>query len=173
MTTPAAAPVTKLVRARKRGEKSEVGERMLRRIAHGRKEFFHRTKNGVYDPITYFHVVDALLVQGPDVFRTRDLTARLRTTRTQLAWDVTTVGRVLADIAETLQRANGSSYISTARRWNGMIYAIDPSKECRAALLHLMDDLILLCDELIEEEQAGTPPKRLTSPLERCPSVSH
>jgi len=149
-----------------------LGTRRLRRIAHGRKEFFHRAKNGVYDPITYFHIVDELRQMNGEPFRTRDFVEILNNSRPQLAWDTTTVGRILNDIAETLQEANGAVYISTARRWNGMIYAVTPNAEVRAALIHLLDDLMLLSERLVELERAGQAPSRLNSPLLACPSVA-
>lgn len=149
-----------------------MGERRLRRIAHGRKEFYHRAKNGIYDPMTYFHVVDALITQGPETFRTRDFVYRLSENCPQLAWDTTTVGRVLNDIAETLFEANGRHYLSTARRWNGMIYMVEPTPEGHAALVHLLDDLIEACKQLVELEKAGQAPQRINSPLLQCPSVA-
>ena len=173
MTTPKrtlTAP-EKIMRARKRGERSEISERRLRKMAHGRKEFFHRAKNGVYDPITYFHIVEALLTQGSGAFRTRDLVERLTNSRPQLAWDATTVGRVLSDLSETLNEANGTVHISTARRWNGMLYAVTPNAETRAVLLRLIDDLMVLSEELVAAERENRAPSRMNSPLQRCPSV--
>ena len=155
------------------GMRSLAGERRLRRIAHGRKEFFHRTKNGVYDPITYFHLIDALLEVTPGlIFRTADLTQHLNETHPQLVWDTTSVGRVISDIAETLEEVNGSRAIEFARRWNGMIYSVTADAEGRQALMNLMDDLYVLCEEMIQQEKNAHPPKRTDSPLLRCPSVA-
>lgn len=173
MSTPTPAQnIHKMMRARKRGEKTEIGERRLRRLAHGRKEFFHRVKNGIYDPITYFHVVDVLLTMGNDPFRTRDFVAKLQNARPQLAWDTTTVGRILNDLSESFFEANRRHYISTARRWNGMIYVIEPTPECFAAMLHLLDDLFILSSWLVDHEKRGEAPKRLNSPLTQCPSLN-
>lgn len=172
MDTPTAVPaVEKIARARKRGMKSVIGDRRLRRIAHGTKEFYHRAKNGVYDPMTYFHITWALYAIGGEPFRTRDFVEALRGSRPQLAWDTTTVGRVLNDIAETLEEANGRPYISTARRWNGMIYAVQQTPEAKAVLIRLLDDLMDLSEKLVELEKAGQAPRRMDSPLLQCSSV--
>jgi len=145
----------------------------VRRIGHGRKEFIHRTKNGVYDPITYFHVLDGLMDIVPGhTFQTREFVEYLTHSRPQLVWDPTTVGRVINDIGETLAETNASRAISMKRSWDGMRYSIDDSPETRAALVHLRKDLYDLSAELIEAEKAGTPPKRLNSPLLQCPSVA-
>lgn len=173
MNTPTARPaVEKVIRANRRHLRSLVGERRLRRITNGRKEYYHRSKNGIYDPITYFHIVDVLSGLSGDTFRTREFIELLASGRTRLVWDATTVGRVLNDIAESLEAANGRPYISSSRRWNGMVYMVDQGPEAKAALLNLLDDLIILCDQLIELEEAGKAPPRLNSPLLSCPSVA-
>lgn len=154
------------------GMKALASERRLRRVAHGRKEFFHRTKNGVYDPLTYFHILDALLELVPGrLFRTAEFVDYLDDTRPQLVWDTTTVGRVINDLAETFEEANKTAAIDSARRWNGMIYAVSDQPEHRAAMIALLDDLYRLCETLIAAEAAGEAPKRLNSPLLQCPSV--
>jgi hypothetical protein len=166
---PADNPYGKLTIA---GMKTLVSDRRLRRVAHGRKEFFHRTKNGVYDPLTYFHVLDALLELVPGkMFRTADFVAFLEATRDQMVWDTTTVGRVVNDIAETLQEANGRAAIESARRWNGMIYSVTEEAEGRSAMVHLLDDLYKLAEDLIASEATGKAPKRINSPLLLCGSV--
>ena len=160
-----------LTRATIPGLKAQLSERRLRRIAHGRKEFFHRTKNGVYDPITYFHVLDALLNYGYEPFRTREFIVRLNETRPQLVWDTTTVGRVLNDISETIAEQNPTFFTAT-RSYDGMRYTLSQTLEAHTALLRLLDDLYRLAENLIAAEIAGEPPKRINSPLLQCPSVS-
>ena len=166
---PAENPYGKLTLS---GMKTLASERRLRRIAHGRKEFYHRTKNGVYDPLTYFHVLDGLLEIIPGtLFKTDVFVNFLRDTRPQLVWDVVTVGRVINDMAESLQEVNGRAAITSTRRWDGYHYAISEMPEDRTALIHLLDDLYKLCESLLEAEAEGRPPKRLNSPLQNCASV--
>lgn len=153
------------------GLKAQLSERRLRRIAHGRKEFFHRTKNGVYDPLTYFHVLDALLNYTNEPFRTREFIHRLNETHPQLVWDTTTVGRVLNDISETISEQN-PTFLTAVRSYDGMRYTLAASLEAHTAMLRLLDDLYLLSDNLIFHEVAGDPPKRLNSPLLQCPSAN-
>ena len=154
------------------GVKAFTTTQKLRKIASARKELYHRTKNGIFDPVTYFHILDALLELVPgETFQTRDFVAYLSSTRDQLVWDTTTVGRVVNDIADNLEEANGVKVIDSARRWNGMLYSIRSDAESRAALYHLLDDLLRLSKEFIERENRGEAPKRIDSPLLSCPSV--
>ena len=155
------------------GMKAYTGERRLRKVAHARLNLFHRAKNGVYDPITYFHVVDTLIEIVPGhTFQTRDMVDLLNQTRPLLVWDAPTVGRVLADLADTLNEVNGAKIISSARRWDGMIYSTPTNLEARVAMVHLLDDLIRLTSTVIEAEKRGEAPKRINSPLRDCPSVN-
>lgn len=161
-----------LTRARIPGLKAHLTDRRLRRLAHGRKEFFHRTKNGVYDPITYFHVVDGLLNFDQQPFHTRDFVAYLRQTRLQLVWDVTSVGRILNDIAEQLEEANGAKYFTATRRYDGTIYAVQETLEAKAAIWALLEDLYILSENMVKLEVEGQMPPRLNSPLNQCPSLN-
>lgn len=154
------------------GMKTFATERRLRRSGHGQRFFFHRTKNGVYDPLTYWHVLDTLLELHPDeFFRTVEFVAVLEDTRPQLVWDPTTVGRVLNDLAESLQEAEGEPVIKASRRWNGMIYMTPGKALLRGTMFALLDDLYKLCEALMEAEATGKPPKRLNSPMLLCPTV--
>jgi hypothetical protein len=154
------------------GMRGLIPERKLRRFVHGSFAFVHRSKNGVYDPMTYFHVVEALLQIEPDTyFRTNDLVGVLTDHQQNFIWDPTTVGRVLADIGETLEEKNNATYVATTRRWNGMMYSVTSALEGRAALVALLEDLFNLSEELVRQEMAGQFPKRTNSPLLQCPSV--
>ncbi len=117
------------------GGRAMVSTRRVREINHGRSHFIHRMKNGIYDPITFYHVLDALLDLVPgQMFRTADLIEHLRATRKQIVWDSTTVGRVITDMAESLSEANRSNPIEWARRWNGQNYQISAAPEDRKAM---------------------------------------
>ena len=145
----------------------------VRRIRSARKNLVHITKNGAYDPLTYFHVLDMLLDILPgETFRTRDLLPMLGERQKAFAWDAVTVGRVVSDMAETLSDSLGYKAIATNRRFDGLWFDISVHEEARAAMERLLEDLEILAREEIEQEVLGKPSKRLASPLERCPSVA-
>jgi len=155
------------------GLRSEVTARRIRKASHAEVEFLHRTKNGIYDPITFYHLLDALMRLEPNSeFRTADLVIHLQTAKRQLVWDSVTVGRVLNDIAESLHDAYGAVPISAVRRWNGMYYVVHGGLEFKVMQLRLLDDLYRLCEEMLANELAGLTIKRTVSPLVRCPSVA-
>ena len=155
------------------GARELASERRLRKVATSRLHNFHRAKNGIYDPMTFVHVVEALLDTVPgSLWKTADFVEYLRETRDQLTWDPQTVGRVLADIAESLNDANAAKMLNQTRRWDGMYYDINTDLETKAALVHLLDDLMVVCARLREVEAKGKAPARKTSPLRECPSVS-
>lgn len=154
------------------GMRQVASDRRLRKMAHGRVNYFHKTKNGCYDPITYYHVVAALMeiVPGSD-FWTRDFVLLLQTTRPLLVWDVNTVGRILADIRDNLNETYSPKPIDSAPRWNGMMYRTGSSLQSRVALVRLLEDLTPVVEAFMRAEERGEPPKRLNSPLLECPSV--
>lgn len=154
------------------GIRSLVTDRRKRKAIHADVAFIHRTKNGVYDPLTHYHLLDTLMQITPGIeFRTSDLLAILKTEKPQLVWDSTTVGRVLTDLAENLFEAYGTKPIDFVRRWNGMCYSVREAREHRLMLHRLLDDLYSVCEETLAEELRGEAPKRTRSPLERCPSL--
>lgn len=149
-----------------------VGVRRQRRAIHGDAAFVHRSKNGVYDPITHYHVLDAMMRLNPgEEFRTQDFVAYLNETKRQLVWDVTTVGRVLADIAESLYESYRSYVVTYTHRWNGMTYATPSHIEHRTILHNLLEDLYLSAQAVVDAEAEGNFAKRVDSPLLQCPSV--
>lgn len=155
------------------GMRTPVTSRRVRKIAQQNTQFIHRAKNGVYDPITFYHVVDTLLrLESGQEFRTSELLSHLTVTKPQIAWDATVVGRVMTDIAESLEEAYGWTPIGYVKRWNGMTYDVLSGAEPRMALYRLLEDLTLLCEETVEQESRGIFEKRLNSPLNRCPSVA-
>lgn len=138
-----------------------------------RKELVHRPKNGIYDPITFFHVLDCLLEMKPGtLFTTREFVdGELRGHSQALAWDTVTVGRVIADMAESLHEANGTHPIEAVRRWNGMLYGVSKELEDRIAMENLLDDLATLSEEVTRLESESLPVTRGHSPMNDCPSV--
>jgi hypothetical protein len=144
----------------------------VRRLKSARKNLRHLTRNGVYDPITHFHVLDNLLdIAGGDSFRTRDLLPYLRVRAPNLVWDAVTVGRVITDMAEALHDALGYKAIGVTRRFDGMWFDMSGNTEARFAMEHLLEDLRRLSVEEMQQEAEGHFPKRMSSPMERCPTV--
>lgn len=154
------------------GVRTLAGPRKLKRCQWANNNFLHRAKNGVYDPISYYHVLDEIMQLTPyQDFRTVDLIYRLDETKPQLIWDAVSVGRILTDIVENLHDAYDAWPIAMGRRWNGMTYAVSGLPESRVMLHRLHDDLYALCEETLKEESRGVFTKRTASPLNRCPSV--
>lgn len=149
-----------------------ITARRARRATRNNIHFIHRAKNGIYDPLTYYHLLDALCRIGSgQEFRTAELLAHLKLVKPQLVWDGTVVGRVMSDLAESLHEAHGFTPIGYVKRWNGMTYDIIDHPSARDAMVRLLEDLEVLCEEHIAAELRGEDIKRLRSPLERCASV--
>lgn len=122
-----------------------------------------KSKNGLNDPFTYYHVLDGLLnVVADEFFRTREFVDSLLPR--PLDFDAMTVGRVIADISESLYLANGRRAMSSTRQWDGMRHLISPQAEDRKAMENLLEDLYLLCK--------AESKKRHESPLYECSSVT-
>jgi hypothetical protein len=149
-----------------------VSSRRVRRARTDDNYLFHRSKNGVYDPISYFHVLELIAQLAPgSEFRTADLMEALKYYKPQLVWDATTVGRILADLSETMHEVHGFAPIDHTRRWNGMYFSLSTQEGARIAIYRLVEDLRELSMEQVKEELLGNPPKRIASPLDRCPSL--
>ncbi len=143
----------------------------LRRAKRARKHLQHVQKNGIYDPITFYHVIDGLLqVKAWQPFRANELVRILQQRNSALVWDSITVGRILADIHESLE-AKQPGAMRPNRRWNGMTWEVSDHTVHRQALVDLMEDLYDLAMQQVEEERRGNFAKRLDSPMLRCPSV--
>ena len=151
---------------------NDVSTRRKRAIVSGRLNHIHLTKNGVYDPLSYYHVVDALLDVGAGLsFSSRELIDFMGARRVGLVWDPVTVGRIVNDVIETLNEVNGDCLFTAVRRWNGMRYTQVEGRESRVALNNLLADLDRLCEAELASERAGDFPKRINSPLSACASV--
>jgi hypothetical protein len=154
------------------GMTGKVGQRRVRKQATLDTQFVYPSKNGVYDPLTFYHVLDVLLQLPTGVtFRTGELVKLLREVKPAFIWDHTTVGRVINDIADTANEAHGGVIFGAARRWDGMNYYLPAEPVSRAALLDLLEDLAILSEEWLKRVHQRTPEKRLNSPLNHCPSV--
>jgi hypothetical protein len=158
------------------GAMALVTARRTRRWNHARNTLFHRAKNGVYDAITFFYLVDELANLTPgQPFTAADLTDHLNRTTEALVWDAVTVGRILNDLIDTWNETNQSPLaqpLVVTRQWSGREYETTNHTDARIALLELLDDLAKLGERVKKAEALGTPPDRQVSPLVACPSVT-
>lgn len=152
---------------------SLVPTQKVRKIQGARKRLFHQTRNGVNDPVTFFHVLDTLMDTRPgQVWRTNHFMKYLRERVPSISWDPVTVGRVLNDMAESLSDAYGFKAIGTTRRFDGIWYDVSSEPEARAALERLLEDLLILSEQELEQEHAGKVLSRQSSPMGSCPSLA-
>ena len=106
---------------------------------------FRKPKNGYNCQFTYFHILDALLDTIPGTMvKASELVDSLQ--NRPMEFDSTTVGRVVADIAESINMVNGRPSIGHARYWDGTRYWTEAGFESRKSLENLLQDLIRLCD---------------------------
>lgn len=121
-----------------------------------------KMKNGLTDPFTYYHVLDAIVEIPPgNLFKSHELVAMLG--ERPLYFDRITVGRVLGDISESLRDSYGFEPIQSIRHWDGRRYWTTSDLEHRVAMERLLEDLEILC----RKHEPST-----NSPLYRCPSVA-
>lgn len=148
---------------------TQVSRREALRLVSRSNQLHHRPRNGAYDAVSHYHVLDALMRVTPgQSFRTRDLLGQLTN---KISWDAATVGRIINDIAESLADAYGFTVIGQNRRFDGMWFDMSGHPEARVALRRLLEDLALIAETELEDEAKGIFAKRLRSPMERCPSV--
>lgn len=147
----------------------------MRRWGAAKRRFFHRTRNGLYDPYTYFHLVDTLLGLEPwKRFSSRQFADHLNKVRPEFIWDPVTVGRILNDLEESFRDANPGKDLQPIQRtknWQGNFYEMTDYPAGRAAIYNLLDDLAVLGDQVAATEATGEFTKRWTSPLVDCPSL--
>ena len=152
-------------------------ERRKRRMAHRRINLIHRVKNGVYDPLTYYHLIDFLMTVVPDQwYRAVDLTEYLNGYRPAFVWDTTTVGRILNDLVDTFLEMDDRlrfNPILRKRAWNGTHYAMTDFPEARTLMMGLLEDLGRLSEEYLTAEASEGAPKRLDSPLRQTPTTAN
>jgi hypothetical protein len=153
-----------------------LAERRVRKWAASRGNIQHRVKNGVYDPISFFHLVDALAsIQLNQRFTAGQLADHLNKAKTTFTWDAVTVGRILNDIVESCEEANpGRDHqpLEVFRTWAGREYMLTSFIPARAVLFNLLDDLAILGERTVEQEAKGKYSPKTTSPLAWCPSLA-
>ncbi|MEA2723033.1 MAG: hypothetical protein QOH59_804 [Gemmatimonadales bacterium] len=149
--------------------------RRLRKWASARNSFYHQVKNGIFDPLTMFHLVEELANTQPNEFFTAaELAEHLNRTKLMLRWDAVTVGRILNDLIESWREANPDRVaqpLVELRRSTGREYMTTSYPYAREVLLRLIDDLVVLGRAEKDREGKGEPSPRLTSPLASCRSL--
>lgn len=155
------------------GAANLITDRTIRRLRHGTAALRHPVRNGVYDPVTFYHVVEVLLSLAPaQPFTSTQLVRWLNDERDFMSWDATSVGRILNDIHDNLVDTLGSEDAFVAYRdWSNSYYETTNNPKGRAALLRLADDLARLSEAIVVQEKNGEIPKRLRSPMSDCPSI--
>lgn len=152
-----------------------VTDRKIRKMRHGALHYRHLIKNGVYDPFTFFHVVDQLLnIKTDQAFTGREFAEYLNKNVEHMVWDSTTVGRILNDLHDNFRDVHPdeeSQPLIVYRDWSACFYELRSTPRSRVALWRLAEDLVVLCEELADQEKRGVAPKRLGSPMSSCPSV--
>lgn len=147
----------------------QLHDRYLRRARASRKTLFRRVKNGVHDSVTFYHLIDALLqVKGWSPFTAGEMTTFLNHRQPNIIWDSVTVGRVLADIAESTDVVN-PLILRRNRRWNGMTYEVSDHPENRKVLLELLEDMRDVAEQDLAKEQLEGFQPRTESPMLRVP----
>ena len=151
-------------------------ERRLRRWTTARVHFIHRAKNGVYDPFTYFHLVQSLANIAPGQrFGAAAFAAHLNRQVPAFEWDPVTVGRILSDLQDSFSEANpetGSQPIVKTRTYQGALYETTDYPAARAILVALLDDLTNIGGQVYDAQKLGNPWRSLISPLAVCPSIA-
>ncbi len=155
---------------------TSVTNSRLRRWTKSRNNLFHRPKNGIYDPVTMFHLVDALVnIRGWQPFTAATFVGYLNQHKPMLCWDAVTVGRILGDLVESWNDAHSHVLfrpLVPQRLSRGREYQLTNYVEGRRVMFDLLDDLARLADDAIALELVGKPASRSSSPLGSCPSLT-
>lgn len=131
-------------------------------------------KNGLYDPLTFLFVLDAVANINPDIeLRSKNLVEFLQRERDQFHWDVTTVGRVLNGIREAFEDVLGEKrgILEAGVDYRGAFYRIHHNAETAALYYRAREDLMRLAENEMTLRALGKHSKEMVSPLTDCPSL--
>ena len=116
----------------------------VRQLRSNNKNFVKTPSNGLYDPMTYYHLVDFLLqLPHGETWDSKDLTEALNLYKPQYNWDTRTVGRILGDLWESLDMASppGQCPVSRVNHSHHIYYAIQRFPHTATMLLDTLLDL--------------------------------
>ncbi len=139
-----------------------------RRIKRAKK-LTARPKNRLNDPLSYLHVLEAILQidTANDPFSARDLVELLDIYKPMIRWDTVTVGRIVSDIAESLTlKLNDPATlaIQVIAKNHRSTYLLWSHLRARTVMEDLLSDLLNLCETHFEVP-------RQSNPLAYCPTV--
>jgi hypothetical protein len=134
----------------------------------------YRAANGVYDPLTYLHVLDAVAGINPDIeLRSKALTEWLEENQKAFHWDPITVGKVLSDLEEAFEDKLGEKrgLLEKGKDYKGHFYSIHHTPDVARLYKALRTDLMRLTELEMNSRSLNRKTQRLESPLLECPSV--
>lgn len=130
--------------------------------------------NGIYDPLTYLHVLSALAAINPDIeLRAANLAKHMAREFPLFIWDAITIGKVLADLADTFEDALGrkNGLLERGRDYRGSFYLVHHYPDILPVYKAMRNDLIKMVEAEMVQRDLGKKPQRLMSPLLDLESV--
>ena len=144
-------------------------ERRIRKLRQRNKNLVRVPKNGLYDPMCYYHLMDILCqTRHFEEFDAKELTEILNKHKPMFRWDVRTVGRIISDIWESLEMASpaGQCPIRRVNHSNHIYYSIQRYGHTDTMLLDTLLDLGDLCETTDPEKSYEEIRHAWRSPLE-------
>jgi hypothetical protein len=139
------------------------------------QKWAYPTVNGIYDPLTYLHVLDTLANIDPDIeLRANNLVVFLDSAFENWVFDNITVGKVLAELWEYIEEkmgGKGLGLLEAGNDYKGRFYRIHHNMDTARMYQALRRDLVRLVEIEMAQRKRGEKPARLETPLLECPSV--
>lgn len=140
----------------------------------GSRHWSYQQPNGLYDPLTYLFVLDAVANIDPDIeLRARNLVPWLFQAVPQFLWDSITVGKVLSDLCDAFEDVLGEKHgiLERGKDYLGLFYRIHHTEEVARVYQALREELMGLASVEMAARRNHDASPRLASPLLECPSV--
>lgn len=131
--------------------------------------------NGVFDPLTYLFILDAIMNMNPDIeLRAGILTDYLNVHQKSFSWDRVTVGRVLSGLCGAFEDVLGpkNGILESGRDHISLFYRLHHNAETAKIAYRLREELMGLAATEMSRREAGTAGLKLESPLIACASVT-
>lgn len=152
-----------------------VGYRASRRWGNAQRHLAYPVPNGVYDPLTYFFTLHALLNIDTQVeLQAARFVEFLNAHYPALRWDSVTVGRVLSDMCDSFEEALGEKQglLIRGRSYKGYFYLVNDTVEAVSLARSVLDDLHKLSRVAVAAAARDTALPRVASPLLDCRSFA-
>lgn len=135
------------------GAAQHISQRQLRKF-RSEGHWYYKTRNGIWDPLTCMHIVDALMNVVPGVsFTSNTLVALLERRVESFAWDAVTVGRILNELADgltdVLDEGDLPFWVS-GRKVNGRHYTVTETSAGWRVLHALRNELAMEARNYVE-----------------------